>query len=138
MEKVTEETLNKPTRIVTNYLDGLIINCDHNETGCTKLIELGRLEAHISVCDYRPVSCPNEKCARIMNFADLEQHTSEVCKYRQVYCEECDENMSVKKYCKHGCVISKDVQAMKASFIEMQDQAKEMSETQKEISKAQK
>ena len=46
--------------------------------------------------------------------------------------------MSVRKYCKHGCVISKDVQAMKASFIEMQDQVKEMSETQKEISKAQK
>ena len=70
-EKVTEETLNKPTRIVTNYLNGLIINCDHNERGCTKLIELGRLEVHISVCDYRPESCPNEKCARIMNFADL-------------------------------------------------------------------
>ena len=138
MEKVTEETLNKPTRIVTNYLDGLIINCDHNERGCTKFIELGRLEVHLSVCDYRPVSCPNEKCAKIMNFADLEKHTSEVCEYRQVYCEECDENMSVRKYCKHGCVISKDVQAMKASFIEMQDQVKEMSETQKEISKAQK
>ena len=97
MEKVTEETLNKPTRIVTNYLDGLIINCDHNERGCTKLVELGGVEGHISVCDYRPVSCPNEKCARIMNFADLEQHTSEVCEYRHVYCEECDENVHVSQ-----------------------------------------
>ena len=138
MEKVTEETLHKPSRIVTNYLDGLIINCDHSKRGCTELIELGRLEAHIRVCKYQPVTCPNEKCAKIMSLADLEQHTSKVCEYRQVYCEECDENMSVKKYGKHGCVISKEVHAMKASLIQMQDQVKEMSKAQKEMSKAQK
>ena len=138
VEKVTEETLNKPSRIVTNYLDGLIINCDHSERGCTELTELGRLEAHIRVCKYKPVTCPNEKCAKIMNLADLEQHTSEVCEYRQVYCEECDENMSVKKYGKHGCVISKDVHAMKASLTQVQDQIKEMSKAQKEVSKTQK
>ena len=138
MEKVTKKTLNKPSRIVTNYLDGLIINCDHSERGCTELIELGRLEAHSRVCKYKPVTCPNEKCAKIMNLPDLEQHTSEVCEYRQVYCEECDENMSVKKYRKHGCVISKDVHAMKASLIQMQDQIKEMSKAQKEMFEAMK
>ena len=138
MEKVTEETLNKPSRIVTNYLDGLLINCDHSERGCTELIELGRLEAHVRVCKYKPVTCPNKKCAKIMNLADLEQHTSEVCEFRQVYCDECDENMSVKKYRKHGCVISKDVHAMKASLIQMEDQIKEVSKAQKEIFEAKK
>ena len=138
MQKVTEETLNKPSRIVTNYLDGLIINCDHSERGCTELIELGRLETHIRVCKYQPVTCPNEECAKIMNLADLEQHKSEVCEYRQVYCDECDENMSVKKYRKHGCVISKDVHAMKASLIQMQDQIKEVSKAQKEMFEAMK
>ena len=136
VEKVTEETLNKPSRIVTNYLDGLIINCDHSERGCTELIELGRLEAHVRVCKYKPVTCPDEKCAKIMNLADLEQHTSEVCEYRKVYCGECDENMSVKKYRKHGCVISKDVHAIKASLIRMQDQIKEVSKAQKEMFEA--
>ena len=138
MEKVTEETLTEPPRIVTGYLDGLIINCDHSERGCTELIELGRLEAHISVCEYRPVTCPNEKCATIMNLADLEQHTSEVCEYRQVYCEECGEDMSFKKYGKHGCFISKDVHAIKVALRQVQDQVKEISNTQKELSKTQK
>ena len=136
MEKVTEETLTEPPRIVTNYLDGLIINCGHSERGCTELIELGRLEAHISVCSCRPVTCPNEKCTTTTNMADLEQHTSEVCEYRQVHCEECEKDMTFRKYRKHGCVISKDVQAMKASLLQVQDQVKEISDTQKEILEA--
>ena len=44
-----------------------------------------------------------------MNLADLEQHRTEVCEYRQVYCEECEKDMPFKKYSKHSCVISKDV-----------------------------
>ena len=131
-----EETINKPSRIVTNYLDGLIINCDHSERGCTELLELGRLEAHSRTCNYKPVTCPNEKCAKIMNLADLEQHTSEVCEYRRVYCEECEKDITFRKYRKHGCVISKDVQAMKSSFIQVQDQVKKISETQKEMFEA--
>ena len=138
MEKVTEETLTEPPRIVMGYLDGLIINCDHSERGCTELIELGSLETHIRVCKYRPVTCPNEKCAAMMNWADLEQHTSEVCEYRQVYCEECGEDMSFKKYGKHGCFISKDVHAIKVALLQVQDQVKDISNAQKELSKTQK
>ena len=57
------------------------------ERGCAELIELVRLEAHSHTCKYKPATCPNEKCAKIINLADLEQHTSEVCEYRQVYCD---------------------------------------------------
>ncbi len=136
MEKLTEEALTKPARIVTGYLDGLMINCDHSERGCTELVELGCLETHISVCKYRPVTCPNERCETIVNMADLEQHISEDCEYRQVFCEECDENMSLKKYGKHGCCISKDLNAMKVALFEVQDQVKEMSNAQEEMFKA--
>ena len=136
-ETLTEETLNKLPRIVTNILNALIINCDHSERGCTELIELVRLEAHSRTCNYKPVTCPNEKCAKIMNLADLEQHTSEVCEYRQVNCEECEKDMPFKEYSKHSCVISKDVQAIKASLIQMQDQVKEMFKAQNEMFKAQ-
>ena len=136
MEKVTEETLTEPPRIVTGYLDGLIISCDHSERGCTEVLELVRLEAHVSVCEYRSVTCPNEKCAKIMNFADLEEHTSEVCEYRQVFCEECGEGMSAKKYGRHGCFISKDVHELKVALLQVQDQVKEIANTQKEMCQA--
>ena len=136
MEKLTEEALSKPPRIVQDYLDGLVIDCEHSERGCTNLFELGRLEAHVSECVYRPVTCPNEKCDTIVNQADLDEHTSEVCEYREVYCEECDDKMSVKKFEKHGCVISKDVNEMKVAVLQIQGQVKEMSKTQKEILQA--
>ena len=110
MQELTEEALSKPARIVTGYLDGLMVNCEHKERGCVEFVELGSLETHISVCEYKPVTCPNERCEAVVNMADLEEHTSEDCEYRQVFCEECDENMSLKKYGKHGCFISKDVQ----------------------------
>ncbi|CAB4035914.1 E3 ubiquitin- ligase NRDP1 [Paramuricea clavata] len=67
MEKLTEEALSKPPRIVTNILDGLMINCEHKERGCVELVELGLLETHISVCEYKPVTCPNERCEAVVN-----------------------------------------------------------------------
>ena len=40
MEKLAEEALSKPPRIVQDYLDGLVIDCEHSERGCTNLVEL--------------------------------------------------------------------------------------------------
>ena len=136
MEKLTQEALSKPPRIVQDYLDGLVINCEHSERGCANLVELGRLEAHVSECVYKPVTCPNEKCDAIVNQADLDEHTSEVCEYREVYCEECDDKMSVKKFEKHGCIISKDVNEIRVAVLQIQGQVNEVSKTQKEMFRA--
>jgi N-acetylneuraminic acid mutarotase len=133
MEKLTEEALSKPARIVIGYLDGLMVSCEHRERGCVELVELGLLETHISVCEYKPVTCPNERCEAVVNMADLEEHTTEVCEYRQVYCEECDENMSLKKYGKHGCFISKDVQTIKVVLFQVQDQVKTVQDQVKTV-----
>ena len=136
MEKLTEEALSKPPRIVQDYLDGLVINCEHSERGCANLVELCRLEAHVSECVYKPVTCPNEKCDAIVNQEDLDEHTSEVCEYREVYCDECGDKMSVKKFGKHGCIVSKDVNEMKVAVLQIQGQVNEMSKTQKEMFEA--
>mgnify|MGYP002804108919 FL=1 len=136
VEKVTEESLSKAPRIVSDYLDGLMVNCDHSEQGCSEMVELGHLETHISVCKYRPVTCPNERCQTTVSMAHLEQHTSENCEYRQVYCEECEDTMLLKKYGKHGCFISKDVDAMKVVLGQVQNQVKEISDRQAEIFEA--
>ena len=138
VEKLTEEALSKPPRIVQDYLDSLVIDCEHSERGCTNLVELGRLEAHVTQCVYRPMTCPNEKCDAIVNHADLDEHTSEVCEYREVYCEECDDKMSVKKFEKHGCFRRKDIEAMKLALLQLKDQVKQISDTQREILNTQK
>lgn len=35
VQDLNEETLSQPPRILTDYLNGLIINCNHSERGCT-------------------------------------------------------------------------------------------------------
>ncbi|CAB4019212.1 E3 ubiquitin- ligase PDZRN3-like [Paramuricea clavata] len=127
MQELTEEALSKPRPVATT----------DKERGCVELVELGLLETHISVCEYKPVTCPNERCEAVVNKADLEEHTSEDYECRQVFCEECDENMSLKKYGKHGCFISKDVQAIKVVLFQMQDQIKEVQDQVKEMSNKQ-
>ena len=44
--------------------------------------------------------------------------------------------MSFKKYGKHGCFISKDVHAIKIALLHVQDQVKEISNTQKKMFEA--
>ena len=131
-EKLTEENLSKPPRIVTDYLDGLIIACDHNERGCSDTVELGCLKTHGSVCKYRPVACPNERCGTTVSMKDLEVHQSTSCEYRLVHCEECDEDMSVKKYGKHACLLHKEVQDIKTVLLDIKGQVTQLFEVQDE------
>ena len=127
-EKLTEENLSNPPRIVTDYLDGLIIACDHSERGCSDTVELGCLKTHGSVCKYRPVACPNERCGTTVSMKDLEVHQSTSCEYRLVHCEECDEDMSVKKYGKHACLLHKEVQDIKTVLLDIKGQVTQVTQ----------
>ncbi len=130
MQKLTKESLDKPPRIVTDYLDGLMINCDHSERGCTVTIELGTLKTHAAVCIYRPVVCSSDQCSMMVNMKDLEEHKRKHCEYRLIHCHECNEKMSVKKYGKHACLLRKEVDQMKVLLFDIKNQVTKMQETQ--------
>lgn len=132
VENLTEESLSVPPRIVRDYLNGLIISCDHIERGCTNVVELENLSNHTLVCNYRPATCPSGRCGTIVNMEDLEKHKKEHCMYRLVYCEECDEEMSAKKYGKHACILSNDVKEMKAIMPEIKDEVTKLCKNQNE------
>ncbi len=132
VEKLTEENLSKPPRIVTDYLNGLIINCDYSERGCTEFMELENLNHHTPVCHYRPVACPNGRCETTVNMKDLKQHRTEHCEYRLMYCEECDEEMSVKKYGKHACMLSKEINEMKEMLLQVKNEVTKLCKNQNE------
>ena len=130
MQKLTEEELARPPRIVTDYLDGLIINCDHSEWGCTETMELGALNTHAAICAYRPVVCSNDQCSVIVNMKDLEEHETKHCEYRLIHCHECNENISVKRYGKHACLLRKEVDQMKVLLFDIKNRVTKMQETQ--------
>ena len=129
VEKLTEEALCKPPRIVIDYLDGLIINCGHSERGCSETMELGTLKTHESVCKCRPVVCSREQCSLIVNLKDLEEHEKKHCEYRLIHCHECDEKMSAKRYGKHACLLRKEVDQMKVLLFDIRSQVTKIQDT---------
>ena len=135
MEELTPQTLAKPARIVAEYLSGLRICCEYAERGCPQVVELGILKTHVTECQYSPVICSNDKCMTIVNKQDKENHEKEVCEFRTVQCQDCNEEMSHKMYKKHGCLLSKEVDKIKLDLLEIKDQLGHVRYTQEEMLK---
>lgn len=63
-------------RILKNLLSKLRISCDNESFGCSAVVRLDSLQAHLSQCEYnpkRPVSC-EKGCGLIVPFDEMPQH----------------------------------------------------------------
>ena len=106
---LTEETLTKPPRILTELLEGLEIRCDHENRGCRELIKLEFLDQHVDNCGYSPTRCTNVGCAEVMNRNEKEQHEREQCDFRKIVCDECGEQVIWKSSRVHPCFMRKEM-----------------------------
>ena len=138
VQDLSEETLAEAPRILTDYLNGLMISCDHSERGCTEEVPVSILKFHVRKCDFRPIVCTNEKCGQTLNQKDLDDHVTDECEYRLVHCRDCDDDMIYKKFTKHACEISKDVNKMGLEWSELKNVLGEICNSQKEICNYQK
>ena len=135
MDRLTLETLGRPARIVVDYLSSLKISCDYAERGCSEVMELGVLDTHVADCGYSTVICSNEKCTTVVHKRDQEHHETEVCEFRIVQCHDCNDEMSHKRYVKHGCLLNKEVEKIKLDLLEMKDQFGKIRSAQEEMFK---
>ena len=133
VQYLRKETLAEPSRILTDYLDGLMISCDHSESGCTEVVQFSKLKTHVRECNYRPVVCTNEKCGQTFKQEDLADHMTNACEYRLVHCPDCEDDMIYKKFSKHACVLSMEWSEVKNVLTEMCYSQKEICDLQKEI-----
>ena len=138
VQDLEEKTLAEPPRILTDYLNGLLISCDHSERGCTEAVPVSQLKAHVRECKYRPVVCPNEKCEQTINQEDLTEHLNNACEYRLMDCPDCEDDMIYKKFSNHACVLSKDLNKLKVEWAEVKNVLGEICNSQKEILKSEK
>ena len=106
---LTEETLTKPPRIVTQLLGNLMIRCDYENRGCQELIKLEFLDSHVQDCDYSPTRCTNACCTEVMNRHEKERHEHELCQFRKIVCDECGERLIWKSSCLHPCFMRKEM-----------------------------
>ena len=138
VQDLSEETLAEAPRILTDYLNGLIISCDHTDRGCTEEVPVSGLKSHVRECDFRPIVCTNEKCGQTFNQKGLAGHVTDECEYRLVHCLDCDDIMIYKKFAKHACELSKDLNKKELEWSELKNVLGEMYNSQKEMCNSQK
>ena len=106
---LTEETLTKPPRLLTNMLQNLKIRCDHAQRGCRELIKLEFLDRHVKSCGYSPTRCTNPGCSQVINQHEKERHEKELCRFRMVVCDDCKQQVSWNSSRVHPCFMRKEM-----------------------------
>ena len=106
---LTEETLTKPPRILTELLESLMIRCDYENRGCQELIKLEFLDRHVRSCGYSPTRCTNTGCTEVMNRHEKERHERELCRFRKIVCDDCGEQVIWKSSRLHPCFMRREM-----------------------------
>jgi hypothetical protein len=137
---LTEETLTKPPRILTELLQSLMIRCDHENRGCRELVKLEFLERHVNSCGYSPTRCTNAGCAVVMNRHEKELHEREQCQFRKIVCDECGEQVTWKSSRVHPCFMRKEMDLARKFNVfqndymrDVKDEVKQVKLTQEEM-----
>ncbi|KAI0239492.1 TNF receptor-associated factor 4 [Lamellibrachia satsuma] len=64
------------------------VHCIHNPEGCHWIDKLCKLQAHLDVCRYDTMPCPNS-CAAMLSRICLDDHMQYTCPRRMVTCDFC-------------------------------------------------
>ena len=130
---VTEATLTKPPKLLTNMLNNLKIGCDHAKRGCQEFMKLESLDNHVKSCGYSPTTCTNPDCFEIVNQKEKEQHENELCRFRMMCCDDCKKQVPRKSSRRHSCFISKEVDSLDNDMRQVKDDVKQMKQSQEEF-----
>ena len=106
---LTEDTLTRPPRILTEWLEGLMIRCEYENRGCQHLVNLQFLDEHIKSCGYSPTRCTNAGCAEVVNRHEKELHEHELCQFRKIVCQDCGEQLICNLNRLHPCFMRKEM-----------------------------
>ena len=129
---LTEETLTKPPRLLTNMLECLKIFCDHANRGCRGLIKLEFLHQHVKSCGYSPTRSTNSGCSQVFNQHEKERHESELSPFGMIVCDDCEEEVLRKSKRTYPCIIMKEVDQLVKDMKEVNDDVKQMKLNQDE------
>ena len=137
---LTEETLARPPRILTELLESLMIRCDYENRGCRELIKLEFLDRHVRICGYSPTRCTNTGCAEVMSRLEKDRHEYELCEFRKIVCDDCGEQVIWKSSRLHPCFMRKELDAVvrrldvvQHAMGEVEQEVKQVKLTQEEM-----
>ena len=132
-QPLTEETLTKPPRILTELLESLMIRCDYENRGCQELTKLEFLNRHVRSCGYSPTRCTNTGCTEVMNRHEKERHERELCRFRKIVCDDCGEQVIWKSSRLHPCFMRKEIDDVVRRLDVFQNDMNQVKLTQEEM-----
>ena len=130
---LTEETLTKPPRILTELLESLVIRCDYENRGCQELIKLEFLDRHVRSCGYSPTRCTNTGCTEVMNRLEKERHEGELCQFRKIVCDECGGQVLWKSSRLHPCFMRREIDDLARKLDVVQNDMGEVKHEMKQV-----
>ncbi|CAB4034449.1 E3 ubiquitin- ligase PDZRN3-like [Paramuricea clavata] len=128
-----EESLTKPPRILTDFMQSFMIRCDHENRGCPEVVKLKFLERHVNSCGYSPTRCTNAGCAEAMNRHEKERHEREQCQFRKIACDECGEQVIWKSSRVHPCFMRKHMDNLERRLNIVQNNVREVNDEVKQV-----
>uniref|UniRef100_A0A673MBY7 TNF receptor-associated factor 4-like n=1 Tax=Sinocyclocheilus rhinocerous TaxID=307959 RepID=A0A673MBY7_9TELE len=75
----------------------LPIRCIHSEEGCRWTAQNKLLQAHLSVCEFNVVSCPNRCDVKLLR-RELPEHLQHDCVKRKLHCDHCGDEFTGEAY----------------------------------------
>ncbi|KAG8450817.1 hypothetical protein GDO86_003184 [Hymenochirus boettgeri] len=92
-----------PDRELETQVMSLSIRCIHSEEGCRWSGQIKQLQAHLNICVFNVIPCPN-RCSTKLIRRDLPEHIQHDCPKRKVRCEFCGADFTGEAYEDHqGC-----------------------------------
>lgn len=90
-------------RVWREKLDNLQIRCNNHSVGCEAIVELEKLDYHLSTCPFVHVTCPHSPCTEIVIRSMLPAHL-QICSYRSVPCQTCQLSVPALSHKEHQCI----------------------------------
>ncbi|WYZ37043.1 hypothetical protein EsH8_II_000549 [Colletotrichum jinshuiense] len=88
----------KTSRLLTNILDGLVVECPNTERGCEEKIKREEVVKHVIGCRYTLQDCPEKTCEKRV---EKWMAVSGKCWHFQQKCEYCEETMEAASMADH-------------------------------------
>eukprot|EP00899_Mesostigma_viride_P002558 jgi/Mesvir1/12302/Mv00504-RA.1 len=92
-QPLAEGAVKPAHRLLRNQLDDFELTCDNAPRGCPAIVNLGKLQSHLSSCGKAIEPCRNNGCTALVMREDMPNHLK-ACLHRTVSCAQC--NASIK------------------------------------------
>ncbi|XP_064619691.1 TNF receptor-associated factor 4-like isoform X2 [Lineus longissimus] len=89
-----------PDKELQEEIQASMVRCHYHIEGCKWTDRLSNLKAHLEVCAYNPIPCPND-CSTLVARICIDDHLEFTCSHRRRLCDFCGQEFAGDMYDTH-------------------------------------